>query len=243
MVITSRTNETVKRVRALHQAKARKESGLHLIEGDKLVLDALSSGAEIKTVFATEGYPPIEGVEIVTVTEAVMDALCEAVSPQHLAATVVTPSCSCPEYYPEGLVLVLDGLQDVGNVGTIIRTADALGASAVLLSLDSVDAFSPKCVRASMGSCYHLPIYRGELEAELDKLVNQGFCCICGDLRGSEELPKRQSRTVLVIGNEGNGVSEAVASRCIRYRLKQSGRAESLNAAIFAAIMMYELLN
>ncbi|MDD3400008.1 MAG: RNA methyltransferase [Eubacteriales bacterium] len=242
MIITSRTNDAVKRVRALHLAKERKETGLHLIEGDKLVLDAIQSGAEIMTVFATEDYEPILGVDWVCVSRPVMEAMCESNTPQHLLATVKTPCTACPNSYPEGLILVLDGLQDVGNVGTIIRTSDALGATAVLLSNDAVDPFSPKCVRASMGSSYHLPVWRGDLEQEIDKLKQQGFSCLCGHLKGETGLVGRSLRTALVVGNEGNGVRKSIADRCHKFKLEQKGKAESLNAAIFAAIIMYELL-
>lgn len=242
MIISSRANQTVKMVRALHQAKARKESGLHFIEGDKLVLEALQSGAQLQTVFGAEDYPPLENVNYVTVTRPVMEALCQTDTPQKLCATVKTPSQHCPDDYSDGLIVVLDGLQDVGNVGTIIRTADALGASAVMLSEDSVDAYSPKCVRASMGSCYHLPIYRGELIGELEKMKSQGVLCLCGHLQGNEQLPKGQPRTALIVGNEGNGVRDSIAQLCYKYKLPQHGKAESLNAAVFSAILMYELL-
>ena len=243
MIITSRTNERIKAARALQNAKDRKETGLHLIEGDKLVSDAVASGAAVQTVFAVEGAPTFAGIETVTVSESVLDALSTAKTPQHLCAVVKTPACTCPERYPDGLLVVLDRLQDPGNLGTILRTADALGASGVLLSPDSVDPFSPKALRAAMGSTYHLPLYIGAIEPELDKLNAQGFTCICGHLKGSETLPAITKRTALVVGNEGQGVSDAAAERCFRYRMPMKGRAESLNAAVFAALMMQTLLN
>ncbi len=243
MIITSRSNERVKAARALQDAKARKETGLHLIEGDKLVLDALASGARVKTVFAKEGAKAPDGIETVYVSDGVMDAIASAKTPQSLCAIAETPDCACPEVYPEGLVVALDRLQDPGNLGTILRTADALGAAAVLMSPDSADPFSPKALRAAMGSTYHLPIYIGLLPDELPRLKEQGFACICGHLRGSETLPPIGKRTALIVGNEGQGVSEETAALCTRYRMPMRGRAESLNAAVFAALMMQTILN
>ena len=243
MIITSRSNERVKRARALQDAKARKETDLHLIEGDKLIRDAVASGARVKTVFALASAPVFDGVETVAVSESVLDALCTSKTPQHMCAVVETPPCGCPEAYPDGLLIVLDRLQDPGNLGTILRTADALGASGILISPDCADPFSPKALRAAMGSTYHLPLYVGELVPELKKLSAQGFTCVCGHLKGEESLPAAQNRMALVIGNEGQGVSEQTAALCVRYRMPMRGRAESLNAAVFAALLMQTLLN
>ena len=111
MIITSRSNERVKSARALQDTKARHETGLHLIEGDKLVLDAIASGARVRTVFAREGALALDGIETVFVSDGVMDAIGTAKTPQNLCAIVETPDTACPEVYPEGLIVVLDRLQ------------------------------------------------------------------------------------------------------------------------------------
>ena len=108
---------------------------------------------------------------------------------------------------------------------------------------DSADPFSPKSLRAAMGSTYHLPLYIGAPETELARMKAQGFACVCGHLRGSETLPEIGRRTALVIGNEGQGVSEETAAKCTLYRMPMRGRAESLNAAVFAALMMQQILS
>ena len=243
MIITSRSNERVKSARALQDAKARRETGLHLVEGDKLVSDAIASGARVRTVFTKEAGRTFDGIETVEVSDGVMDAISSAKTPQNLCAIAETPDCACPDAYPDGLIVVLDRLQDPGNVGTIIRTADALGASGVLISPDSADPFSPKALRAAMGSTYHLPIYIGALREELLRLQKQGYTCVCGHLKGSETLPEITKRTALVIGSEGQGVSDETAAQCTLYRMPMRGRAESLNAAVFAALMMQTILN
>jgi len=242
MTITSRTNEIIKSTKKLHRSAARRETGLHFIEGDKLVLDAIAGGAEIETVFALPEAKHLVP-DCIEVTLPVMEALCAAQSVQGLCATVKTPETTCPAHYPNGFYVALDDLQDPGNLGTIIRTADAYGAAGLLLSRGCADPHSPKALRAAMGATYHLPVYIGDLETELPKLINQGFICICGHLAGREALPPRSDKLVLVIGNEGHGASEPVANLCHRYRLPMRGRAESLNAAIFAAIMMEKLLS
>ena len=242
-MITSRSNERVKLVRALQQNKERARTGLHVAEGDKLVWEAIRSNADVRTVYAREevlsDLP--SGIEVLAVSDSVMEAICSQQTPQALCAVIRTPDTTCPEQYPVGLIVALDRIQDPGNLGTILRTADALGACGLLLSRECADPFSPKCLRAAMGSTYHLPIWQGDLPKEITRLTEQDFVCICGHLKGSEIMPEHGRRTVLVIGNEGNGVSGEVADRCDLYRFPMKGKAESLNAAVFAAIMIYQI--
>ena len=115
------------------------------------------------------------------------------------------------------------------------------GAAGLLLGAGCADPYAPKPLRAAMGSIYHLPVWQGELEGEIPRLVQQGFTCICGHLKGGDTLPKVGERCVLVIGNEGSGVSDPVAAQCHKYRLPMYGFAESLNASVAAGILIYEL--
>lgn len=241
--ITSRTNPRVQRARSLRESKYRKETGRHFVEGDKLVREALSSGVTLETVFAREGYAGETGFpcETVLVTDSVMDALSTAGTPQSLCAVARTPAAGMPETF-EGTVLLLEDVQDPGNVGTLIRTADALGASCVILSSQCADPFSPKTLRASMGSVYHLPVAVTDIPTALRTLNDQGYTCLCGHLKGSESLPPKTSKMALLVGNEGNGVTPEAAALCYAYRLPMPGHAESLNAAVFGAILLYELL-
>ena len=246
-MITSAKNETVKKLRSLRTKKGRKETGLHLIEGERLVFDAIASGAELETVLVAEGNADIEkrleeaGVSYTLVSEEVLASVCDTDSPQGVCASVKTPDTTPPERYPEGLIVALDRLQDPGNLGTILRTADAFGAAGLLLSEGCVDPFSPKSLRAAMGSTYHIPVWQGELVTELDKLSAQGFALVCGHLKGREALPELPRNRVIIIGSEANGASDEAAERAYLYRLPMKGRAESLNAAVAAAILIYKL--
>ncbi len=240
--ITSRTNPRVQRARSLRESKYRKETGCHFIEGDKLVREAVSSSVKVETVFVREGYAGAVDFpcETLLVTDGVMDALCAAGTPQSLCAVARTPAAALPEVFC-GTVLLLEDVQDPGNVGTLIRTADALGAACVILSPQCADPFSPKTLRASMGSVYHLPVYVMDIPAALRALNDQGYTCLCGHLRGRETLPPKTDRMALLVGNEGNGVTDEAAALCYPYRLPMPGKAESLNAAVFGAILLYEL--
>lgn len=246
--IESRSNPLIREMRTLGTPKGRRTLGRHLVEGERLVGDALRSGAPVEMLFYVESFP-IDRLSVpasvrrFVVSESVLEAITDSRTPQGVAASVITPDTAVPARFPEALGVVLDGVQDPGNVGTIIRSADAFGAGFVLLSAACADPFSPKAVRAAMGSTYHLPIFAGDVPSALDTLVSDGFLPLCGHLNGSETLPALPEKTVLVIGNEGNGVSDAVARRCTLYRLPMFGRAESLNASVAAGILLYALRN
>ncbi len=246
MRIESRSNETVKRVRSLSSRKGRLEYGVHLIEGNKLLQEAVSAGMTLCEAFVEEGHEHLaeglpEDVTRYIVTRPVMEALCDTSTPQHICATVKTPSMELPQCYPSGMLVALDTVQDPGNLGTILRTADAMGAAGVLLSEGCADPYSPKSVRAAMGSTYHIPLWQGNLKEALQTLHHDGYFCICGHLQGQEVLPHPTDRCVIVIGNEGNGVAGEIAALCVLVRLPMYGRAESLNASMAAGLLMYEV--
>ena len=247
MVIESMRNETVKQARALAQRKGRLEQGRHFIEGERLVHEALASGAHLKDVFIEEGHEgdaaafSQSGAAVHLVRRNVMESMALTDTPQWICATAETPRQPLPGEYPAGLIVALDRVQDPGNLGTILRTADAMGACGLLLGEGCADPYAPKPLRASMGSVYHIPVWQANLEGEVQRLASQGFTLVCGHLKGESRLPEPGEKCVLVIGNEGNGVSDAVAAQCKKYRLPMYGKAESLNASVAAGILIYEL--
>ena len=162
MLITSTKNEIVKSVRRLRDRSARRESGQHLIEGERLVFDALEAGIVPETLFIEQGRTDFEarvsalGAEFFSVSRAVLETVCDTSAPQGIAAAVRTPDLTAPESaedFPHGLIAALDALQDPGNLGTILRTADALEVPVVLLD-GCADTYNPKTVRASMGAVF-----------------------------------------------------------------------------------------
>ena len=249
MRIESRSNETVKRVKSLAEAKYRQASGLHLIEGEHLLREAIASQVQAETAFFEEGYEDAYAAErealkaggaaVYTVTRPVMEALCDTRTPQRVCAAVHTPRFI--EEFPAGLIAALDAVQDPGNLGTILRTADAMGVCCLLLGDGCADPYSPKAIRAAMGSTYHVPLYRGPLSPALLTLRGRGCRLVCGHLRASETLPEPGRDCAVVIGNEGNGVSEEIAALCELVRLPMYGRAESLNASVAAGLLLYEM--
>lgn len=243
MIIESRHNEIIKAARALSQAKERRARGLHRAEGEKLVREAIASGQAVADLFLEDGFAfdAPSAARVHTVSRSVLESLCDTRTPQHVAAIVATPDTAPPAEYPAGLIVILDGVQDPGNAGTILRSADAFGASGILISADSADPFSDKALRASMGSAYHLPVWQGNPARELVRLRSAGFTAICGRLDGEETLPQLSGCVALVIGSEGRGASPEVMSLCRGYRLRMPGRAESLNASVAAGILLYQI--
>lgn len=238
MEITSLDNQQVKRVRALHNKKYRDEYGEFFIEGPKLLQEAIKYRQNIKNVF----YCPdlIEKdfeVEAIKVSKEIMAKMTDTSTPQGIVAV-----CDIPRYElnKREKLLFLDRVQDPGNVGTIIRTADAFGFDAVLLSAGCADVYSPKVVRATMGSLFHLPIIQ---DVSVERLKSFGNKIYSSSLETDNFLDdvKLDVPFILVIGNEGKGISDEVKGVTDSFvKIDMAGNAESLNASIAAGILMYE---
>ena len=247
-VITARSNERIKQARGLMQAKARRERGLHLIEGEKLVLEAAQSGCALSELFVEDGYglpEPLSALSglVQPVSRSVMESLCSSTTPQHLCAVVKTPELTPPQRYPEGLVVVLDRVQDPGNVGTILRTADALQIPAVLLD-GCADPYNPKTVRASMGAVFRTQPVRMTRQQAIAACRDAGIPLLATamsadavDLRQAE-LPS----AAVIIGSEGQGICQELFDAAQgKIIIPMSPRCESLNAAVAAAIVLWQM--
>lgn len=244
--LTSLKNPKVQLWRSLKERRARRDTGLFVAEGFKLTEEALASGWPIAALLLREGEacPALpESVPVYELPEHILAAVCDTRTPQGIAAVVRIPEES--DAPVRGLWVALDNVQDPGNVGTILRTADAAGFQGALLSADCADLFSPKVLRATMGSLFHLPVrIVADLAAQLTELRAEGFSVLSSELGGTPFYDRRDVSpdAVLVIGNEGNGVSPAVRAAATHHlSLPMRGRAESLNASVAAGIMMYEL--
>ena len=240
----------MQRLRALKDAKARREAGLFLVEGEVMIREALGCGLKLRELVAEEAHADFAqeicgGARGFIVTRSLLETICDTRTPQGVCAAFELPEPVALEKLPERIV-ALDGVQDPGNLGTIWRTADAAGFQALLLGAGSADALSPKVLRAAMGSGFRLGFALADpLSEALDALRGRDYRILVSDLAGADFYARGEigERFVLVIGNEARGVSDAVreAADC-RVKLPMRGGAESLNAAVAAGIMMYELM-
>lgn len=244
--ISSVKNPQVLLWRSLHDKKGRDEAGAFLVEGVRMVREALSSDFQILSVLLREGCQPVfpvpDAVPVFTLSEHVFSVVTDTRTPQGVAAVLskrISPVLG-------SRLIALDAVQDPGNVGTIIRTADAAGMDGVLLGPECADLFSPKVLRSTMGSIFRMHFgFPGDLPAALSEYRRKGFSVISSQLDGTPFFQRENvsSSFVLIIGNEGNGISEAVRAEATHHLcLPMRGGAESLNAAVAAGIMMYDLL-
>ena len=241
--ITSTKNEYIKLLRSLKQKKGRAETGLFLAESDKCAAEALRH-AKVQALLTTQAQHPLvtqaeqKGVRVILASQAVMEAVSDVKTPQSAIAVVQKQQSSLPG---QGLFVALEDVADPQNVGTILRTADAAGVAGVLLSGKCADYTSPKAVRAAMGSTFHLPIEVVEdFCGRLSALKKAGVHLLGGHLRGAEAMPDERENLCVIIGNEARGMSENAAQLCdYLVKIPIYGKAESLNAAVAAGILLY----
>lgn len=254
--ITSSANSRVKHVKALGKRKNRESEGLYVAEGASVVKDLFDHGADIAEVFVAKSalgkYESMiteisdKGMPLFSVNDSIMGSLTAAKSPQGIFAVIRQQSREFDATHLFGgrLAVALDALGDPGNMGTIIRTADAVGADALIIGPGCVDVYNEKVVRASMGSLSSIRIFMAEdLPKAVYDMQATGWKAACGHLAGSDFFERDYfGKTLLVIGNEARGVSAQIADLCdYKWKLPMRGKAESLNAAVAAGIIMYEL--
>lgn len=252
-MLTSIKSPRVAAVRRLHRRPARRAERRFLVEGPQAVREALTAGGLVE-VFATDLDSELvrqahqSGTPVTRVTADVLRALAETVTPQGLvgvASTVDVPLDRLPP--APRLVAVLEAVNDPGNAGTILRTADAAGADAVVLTHGSTDPHGGKCVRASAGSLWHLPVVSGSTMPDtLDALRARGLQVLATTGRGADDLDvladdgSLAAPTAWVFGTEAHGLTpQVLAAADRRVRVPMHGRAESLNLAATAAICLF----
>ncbi|HZG18281.1 MAG TPA: RNA methyltransferase [Candidatus Bathyarchaeia archaeon] len=259
-LITSVQNPLVKRLCLLHERKGREDAGTFLVEGVHLVEEALRSGAHVVTLLyeAEKGMDPVcaralqqraDDVEVIPASAAVMAKLSETKTPQGIVAEVKKQSRDWSAALQDMqdrsfLLLLLDGIADPGNLGTILRTAEAAGADAVILGNGSVDLYNGKVVRATMGALFRLPVFTGSLTEVAEQIKARGGSLLVTSLGEATESYERVSyagKIGIVIGNEARGVSEEMKQAATTLvHIPIYGGAESLNAAVASGIMLYE---
>ncbi len=241
MILTSKNNPFIKETVSLKDKKGRKEYGLFLVEGRKMVTECLRSGMEVEGIIVAESYEgeiPLSQ-PITRVSDDIFRFLSDEKTPQGILCRTRIPVPTLLP--PKGKCLFLDGVSDPGNLGAILRTANAAGYKEVYLTTECADPFSPKCVRASMSGVFFTEIYRAERAEILSVLKDTPI--LIADMDGENVFsytpPKRFA---LVIGNEGNGVSEEVKKSAYHtVKIPMEDTQESLNAAVSAGIIMYIL--
>lgn len=259
IVLENPRSPRVRAVAKLTKRSARTETGLFLLEGPQSVREALTYLPEsIVDLFATptgwEKHPDIRAkaaeadVDVEYVTEYVLNAMADTVTPQGLVAVVRQTPTSVREIFAAKprLVAICQEVRDPGNLGTIIRAADAAGADAVVLTGRTVDPFNPKVVRATTGSLFHLPVAIADLSDVVDRAHAAGLRILAADVKGDDLLSARADGlltepTAWLFGNEARGLEDealALADRVLK--LPIFGRAESLNLATAASVCLYE---
>ncbi|HCG65778.1 MAG TPA: RNA methyltransferase [Oscillibacter sp.] len=246
--ITSRQNPLMTHLRKLASSRSyRKKSGEYLCDGTKLLAEALKWGAEVKTAVFSEGVdiPPLpDGVRAVRVSEELMRSVSPMETPQGALFTVALPEVQLPETLSGKHYLVLDGVQDPGNVGTILRTADAFDCDGVFLVNACADLYNPKTARATMGAIFRREAYTVTAE-ELFALLRKSGVPLYGTALRDDTVPLAEAnlaRAAVAIGSEGRGLSQQVLDECAKtLKIPMNPRCESLNAAIAATVVLWEM--
>lgn len=257
--ITSLQNERIKAIRALDMRKARKETGLFVAEGASILMTAREQGfvpeiiayrteaADSAAQRAFVAWALQEGADCLEVSEAVLGKLASKDNPQSMLGVFRQRWAQPPKaerVARQDTWVALEEVRDPGNLGTIIRTADAVGAKGVILIGSSCDPYARECVRATMGSVFAVPLVR---------MTRETFLALCADWRGdvvgthlnaSEDFRTAayQGPALLVMGSEGPGLSDPVAAACTRLvKIPMAGRLDSLNLAVSTALVLYQI--
>lgn len=249
-MITSTSNQKIKDLKELNtKQKARRKLGAFVVEGERAVLEVPSE--LLIMVYAAESFDseklkgfPQDKIEILS--DNVFKSVCDTQTPQGVMAVVKMPHYELKDLL-EGEntnLLILENVQDPGNLGTMMRTGEGAGITGVVMSKGTVELFNPKTVRATMGSIYRVPFYVAEDLAEtIDEIKKNGVKLYAAHLKGKvfyDEVSYK-GPTGFLIGNEGNGLTDETADMADTYiKIPMAGELESLNAAMAAGILMYE---
>lgn len=239
--INSVQNERVKQWSKLQIKKYRDRTNQFLIEGEHLIEEALKSNC-VRHILVLKGleHSFCQRKEAIAVTQDILDRLSQNQSSVSMIAVCDMPKM---EYGKKQRGVILDGVQDPGNLGTIIRTALSFGYDFILLSLDCVDLYNDKVIRSTQGALFQIPIMRCDLAAEIESLKEESITVFGTSLRNAvplKQIQKRESYAV-VLGNEGQGVREEILNLCDQNIFIEMDCFESLNVGVAAGICLYEL--
>ncbi|BCU81137.1 23S rRNA methyltransferase [Polycladomyces abyssicola] len=255
IVLTSPHNDQVKRWRKLQSRKGRQTLGTLWIEGEHLLEESVKAGWRVRALIVDQEREAehrqwweqrIKNVPVYFLPTRLYRTLADTETPQGIAAEVEIPKREVDPAIPaDGVLLLLDAVQDPGNVGTMLRTARAVGATGVWLGKGTVDPYNPKVVRAAMGALFHVPIRMIDLHEELPRLRSAGYRVVGTHPRGDNVHfdVSYPGRTAFLLGNEGRGVDpELMRWVDCKVSIPMPGGAESLNVSVTASLLLYEYL-
>jgi TrmH family RNA methyltransferase len=252
MVITSKDNEVVKHIRKLKDKKFRDEVGEFVIEGIRIIEEAILENAKIKMVVVCDGClnsDPIRNdllyklakEKVIYVSENIFKVLTDVTNPQGILA-VIEKNKSKEIDFSQDLFLILDNIQDPGNMGTILRTADSVALTQIIVPKGNADCYNPKVVRSTMGAIFRVNVIEVEdLKKTIKELQKHKIQVLATDLNTDYSIyDVNYKKSAIVIGNEGNGVSKEILNLANkRIKIPMKGKTESLNAAVATGIILY----
>ena len=255
-IIKSKDNNKIKYVKNLNLKKFRDEENAFVVEGTKFVAEAVNEGADIKFLLVSGKVwdrndirsiaESIDGKKLVLCSDHVFGAAADTVNAQGILAVINKSREDKDDVLNNyNFIIMCDRIQDPGNLGTILRIADAFGPAGILLNKGCVDVFNPKAVRASAGAVFRVPVIYAESDSEIiNTMKNRGFYIVSTvvDSTYSFDNLERRDKISMVAGNEGQGISrEIINNSDMALSIKMTGRAESLNASVAAGISIYEI--
>ena len=254
-LITSKDNEIIKNIKKLKDKKYRNEQKEFIIEGIKLIEEAIEENVNIKMIIVCEGCADEGSIEqkllyqiakynCIYVSEKVFSSITDVKTPQGMLAVIEMKNSEEKSInYDEDIIFALDGIQDPGNLGTILRTIDSVGLTQVIVSKDTVDAYNPKVVRSTMGAIFRVKVIESQdLIRTMRNIKKHKFEIIATSLETNNSIYNIDlSRKVIIIGNEANGVSKEIMNIADgKTKIPMLGKTESLNAAVSASVIAYE---
>ncbi len=244
--IESSSNPIIKQVKKLLTPAGRKKQGLFILEGERLVADSVKLGADIEYIMVSESFKNADfpkDIKVYTVSDRIFDDLKSTVNSQGVLAVAKYKFSPVEDMdFCKGLYLYLDCVSDPGNMGTIIRSANAFGVDGIILSKGCADVFNPKVLRSTMSGIFKVKIYQ-DTDTVLSELSKNGFSIVGTFPRGEFTASDFSygDKCVIVMGNEANGISSKVESMCTHsVTIPMTNNAESLNVSVACGIMLYE---